>query len=172
MSYSIVFRLQLKESILILIFFTLVLASGIDLLSDFSEKTDLGHVIKEAVIVIISLTAIAWLLLDMRRQASEIMMLREELSAIKTPVQMPTKEVLEAKKTLGHVISQQFDDWNLSNSEKEVGWLLLKGLSLREIAMLRNTMEKTVRQQASSIYKKAGINGRHAFSAWFIEDVL
>jgi len=172
MSHSIVFRLQLKESVLILLFFTLVIASGIDLLSDFSEKTDLGHVIKEAVIVIISLTAIAWLLLDMRRQATEIMMLREELSAMKTPVQKPKKEVLEAKKTLGHVISQQFDDWNLSNSEKEVGWLLLKGLSLREIAMLRNTLEKTVRQQASSIYKKAGINGRHAFAAWFIEDVL
>jgi len=172
MSHSTVFKIQLKERILILIFFTLVIASGIDLLSDFSEKTDLGHVIKEAVIVAISLTAIAWLLLDMRRQAAEIMLLREELSVIKTPEQKPNKEVLEAKKTLSHVISQQFDDWNLSNSEKEVGWLLLKGLSLREIAMLRNTLEKTVRQQASSIYKKAGINGRHTFSAWFIEDVL
>lgn len=38
--------------------------------------------------------------------------------------------------------------------------------------MLRNILEKTVRQQASAIYKKAGINGRHAFSAWFIEDAL
>jgi DNA-binding CsgD family transcriptional regulator len=171
-SFSTVFKLQSKESILILIFFTLVIASGVDLLSDFSENADLSHVIKEAVIVAISLTAIAWLLLDMRRQAYEIKDLRNELSTIRKPGKTPTKEVLEAKKTLSHVISQQFDDWNLSNSEKEVGWLLLKGLSLREIAMLRNTLEKTVRQQASSLYKKAGINGRHTFSAWFIEDVL
>ncbi len=53
-----------------------------------------------------------------------------------------------------------------------LGWLLLKGLSLREISIIRETQEKTVRQQASSIYKKSGVNGRHAFSAWFIEDIL
>jgi len=70
------------------------------------------------------------------------------------------------------VISQQFTEWALSPSEKEVGLMLIKGLSLKEIAALRNTLEKTVRQQASSIYKKADINGRHAFSAWFIEDIL
>jgi DNA-binding CsgD family transcriptional regulator len=172
MAVFLVFKIQLKETVLILIFFTLVVASGIDLLSDFSENTDFGHVIKEAVILAISLLAIAWLLFDMLQQANEIRILRKELSIIKKPAQAPKKEVLEAKKTLSHVISLQFDDWNLSNSEKEVGWLLLKGLSLKEIAMLRNTLEKTVRQQASAIYKKASINGRHAFSAWFIEDVL
>jgi DNA-binding NarL/FixJ family response regulator len=171
-SSCIVFKMQSKESVLILIFIILVIASGVDLLSDFSENAELSHVIKEAVIVVISLIAIAWLLLDMRRQAAEIMLLREEISAIKVPEQKPNKEILEAKKNLSHVISRQFDDWKLSNSEKEVGWLLLKGLSLREIAMLRNTLEKTVRQQASAIYKKAGINGRHTFSAWFIEDIL
>jgi DNA-binding CsgD family transcriptional regulator len=168
----LVFKIQLKETILILIFFTLVITSGIDLLSDFSGSTDFGHVATEAVILSISLLAIAWLLFDMRQQANEIKILRKELSIIKTPAQKPNKEVLEAKKTLSHVISRQFDDWNLSISEKEVGWLLLKGLSLKEIAILRNTLEKTVRQQASAIYKKAGINGRHTFSAWFIEDVL
>jgi DNA-binding NarL/FixJ family response regulator len=48
----------------------------------------------------------------------------------------------------------------------------LKGFSLKEIAALRGTSEKTIRQQASSVYKKAGLSGRHAFSAWFIEDIL
>ncbi|MCK5396413.1 MAG: DNA-binding response regulator, partial [Gammaproteobacteria bacterium] len=80
--------------------------------------------------------------------------------------------VLDARTSLGNVINQQFNDWQLTNSEKEVGRLLLKGLSLKEIAAIRNTLEKTVRQQASSIYKKAELNGRHAFSAWFIEDIL
>lgn len=50
--------------------------------------------------------------------------------------------------------------------------LLLKGLSFKEIASVRDTMEKTVRQQASTIYRKANVSGRHAFSAWFIEDLL
>ena len=38
--------------------------------------------------------------------------------------------------------------------------------------MVRGTAEKTIRQQASSIYQKANILGRHSFSAWFIEDFL
>jgi len=58
--------------------------------------------------------------------------------------------VLEAKINLTQVISHQFDDWQLTTSEKDVGWLLLKGLSLKEIAAIRETLEKTVRQQASS----------------------
>ena len=50
--------------------------------------------------------------------------------------------------------------------------LLLKGLSLREIAQLRDTSERTVREQARSVYRKAGINGRASLSAYFLEDLL
>ncbi len=50
--------------------------------------------------------------------------------------------------------------------------LLLKGLSFKEIAAIRSTREKTVRQQASQLYAKAGVNRRYAFSAWFFEDFL
>jgi hypothetical protein len=50
--------------------------------------------------------------------------------------------------------------------------LQIKGLTLKEIANIRDTNDKTVRQQASSIYQKSGVNGRHGFSAWFIEDFL
>ena len=86
---------------------------------------------------------------------------------------MKTKKyVLDVRKKLGNVVTQQFSEWKLTDSEADVGWLMLKGLSLKEIAMVRSTLEKTVRQQASSIYKKSGVQGRHAFSAWFIEDIL
>jgi len=50
--------------------------------------------------------------------------------------------------------------------------LLLKGLSFEEIASVRDTKEKTVRQHATAIYRKSGLNGRHEFSAWFFEDFL
>ena len=49
---------------------------------------------------------------------------------------------------------------------------MLKGLSFREIAELRETREKTVRQQASSVYRKAGVAGRNELAAWFFEDML
>jgi len=161
-----------KEIVLILVFATVVVASGVDLVSDLSHGADAEHMIKEAIIVCLSLLAIAWLLRDLHQQRLEIRSLQQELDTANRSQAHPKKYVLEARRKLGNVVTQQFSEWQLTGSETEVGWLLLKGLSLKEIAMLRNTQEKTVRQQASSIYKKAGVSGRHAFSAWFIEDIL
>jgi DNA-binding CsgD family transcriptional regulator len=167
-----VFNIQPKEYYLILIFFLLLLASGIDLMIDFSAGTDFTHVAQEGVVFALSFIALGWLIFDIRRQTIEISTLRDELAAARKPEHKPEKYVLDAKINLSQVISHQFDDWQLTTSEKDVGWLLLKGLSLKEIAAIRQTLEKTVRQQASSIYKKAGLSGRHSFSAWFIEDAL
>jgi len=69
-------------------------------------------------------------------------------------------------------IQAQLLAWKLTKSEQEVALLLLKGLSFKEIAAVRQTQEKTVRQQATSIYGKANLKGRHEFSAYFFEDFL
>ncbi len=166
------FNIQAKEYYLMLIFFLLLFATGIDLMTDLGEGTDFNHVAQETTVFALSFIALGWLLFDIRRQTKEIVSLRNELACRRKPQQQPAKYVLEAKTNLSQVIAQQFDDWQLTGSERDVGWLLLKGLSLKEIAAIRETLEKTVRQQASSIYKKSGLPGRHAFSAWFIEDVL
>ena len=73
---------------------------------------------------------------------------------------------------LGEAIEGQFDAWELTPAEREIALLLLKGLSLREVATVRSTSERTVRQQARSVYRKAGLSGRAALSAYFLEDLL
>ena len=163
---------RIKETVLILIFATVVVASGADLVADLSHGADTEHIVKEVIVVSISTIAIAWLLWGLHQQRLEIRSLQHVLETANSPQAPPKKYVLEARKKLGNVVTQQFSEWMLTGSEIEVGWLLLKGLSLKEIAIVRGTQEKTVRQQASSIYKKSGVSGRHAFSAWFIEDIL
>lgn len=69
-------------------------------------------------------------------------------------------------------IESQFDKWGMTAAEREVGLLILKGLSHKEIATLRSTSEATVRQQAQSIYRKANLPGKTAFSAYFLEDLF
>jgi DNA-binding CsgD family transcriptional regulator len=69
-------------------------------------------------------------------------------------------------------MDKQFQDWGLTEAEREVGLLILKGLSHKEIAALRATTEATVRQQAQAIYRKAGLPGKTAFSAYFLEDLF
>ena len=73
---------------------------------------------------------------------------------------------------LGEAIDRQFLTWNLTDAERDVGLLLLKGLSLKEIAAVRVTSERTIRAQARSVYAKAGLSGRAALSAFFLEDLL
>lgn len=75
-------------------------------------------------------------------------------------------------KGLGDAIDEQFTRWNLTEAEREVALLLLKGLSLKEIAQIRSTSERTIRAQAQSLYGKAGVTGRAALSAFFLEDLL
>jgi len=68
-------------------------------------------------------------------------------------------------------IVEQLDEWEATDAERDVGQLILRGLSHKEIARLRNTSEATVRQQAQSLYRKANMPNKGAFSAYFLDDV-
>lgn len=69
-------------------------------------------------------------------------------------------------------ILQQFKSWDFTAAEIEVASLLIKGFSIKEISELRGSVDKTVREQASAIYRKAGIHSRAELAAFFIEDIL
>ena len=60
----------------------------------------------------------------------------------------------------------------MTPAEREVGLLLLKGLSHKEVAAARSTGETTIRQQALGIYRKSGLRNRSELSAFFLEDLL
>ncbi len=45
-------------------------------------------------------------------------------------------------------------------------------MSLKEVAEIRGTVEKTARAQSMSIYSKAGLSGRSELAAFFLEDLL
>ena len=69
-------------------------------------------------------------------------------------------------------IQQRFAQWNLSKSEQEVGLLLIRGFSMKEIAEIRGVTERTTRHQATSLYTKSGLANRTEFASHFIEDLM
>jgi DNA-binding CsgD family transcriptional regulator len=77
-----------------------------------------------------------------------------------------------ALRGLGEAMDRQFNDWSLTPAEKETAMFLLKGYSHKEIAALTTRSERTVRQHAVSVYRKAGLAGRHELAAYFFEDLL
>lgn len=69
-------------------------------------------------------------------------------------------------------LSDRFQAWGLTPAEQDVALFSLKGLTVAEIAALRETSEGTVKAQGTAIYRKAGVNGRAQFLSLFIEDLL
>jgi DNA-binding CsgD family transcriptional regulator len=106
------------------------------------------------------------------KQREEQLTLLRELEVARLEGQRWRNESRALLSGLGDAIDAQFSRWNLTEAERDVALLLLKGLSLKEIATVRTTTERTIRAQARSIYSKAGLTGRSALSAFFLEDLL
>ena len=107
-----------------------------------------------------------------RRQRDEHLQVIRDLEMARVQGQRWRNEARSHLNGLGEAIDTQFSRWNLSEAEREVALLLLKGLTSKEVAAVRATSERTVREQARSIYSKAGLTGRAALSAFFLEDLL
>jgi len=69
-------------------------------------------------------------------------------------------------------INTQLEEWQMTHSENEISWLIIKGYSFSEIALLRGVKENTTRYQATSIYTKAGVKGRAEFVAEVFQPLL
>jgi DNA-binding CsgD family transcriptional regulator len=106
------------------------------------------------------------------RQREEQLTLIRDLEIARLQGQRWRAEARSLLNGLGDAIDIQFSRWNLTEAEREVALLLLKGLSLKEIAAVRATSERTIRAQAQSLYSKAGLSGRASLSAFFLEDLL
>lgn len=83
-----------------------------------------------------------------------------------------TEELEKALAGIHAQIEHEFDKWGLTSAERDIALLMLKGLRLKDIAAARGTSERTVRQQAQAVYKKAGLDGRSDLAAYFIEDFM
>ena len=148
------------------------LMTSFDLLTDLGEGVVWWHVIIEGSVALIALVGVYYLLKGTFRLRKSLIKERE-LSAKLLEENLHWKEnskrFLEG---LSKSIDEQLDKWELTKSEKEVAFLLIKGFSLKEIAEYRSTAEKTTRAQATSIYSKSGLSGRSQLSAFFLEDLL
>jgi len=161
-----------KDIVLAAIFMFFLITGIVDLASDLDSGVSKVHFYHELVVILISLVALFIIIKSLIKIKKYNENLEHELAIAKQESQNADVQVRELRSELKNVVEKQFLKWELSKSESEVGLLLLKGLSLKEIAILRHTQEKTVRTQASAIYRKASLDGRHAFAAWFLEDII
>lgn len=130
------------------------------------------HLLTEAVATIV----FVWILVVFVRERQRV---ARDFAELRNAAQASERAMIErdtaAKQSTRHFLVQmqeQFDAWNLTPAEKDVALLLVKGLSLEEIAGLRESRAKTVRQHAANVYAKAQLEGRHQLAAYFLEDLM
>jgi len=149
--------------------FTLIgVMAAADLLIDSEEGVSGAHVFAEAAVVVIAIAAAAWLIRGLLIRTGELDL---RLASSHESAQAWREEAESLLLGLGASIDRQFGRWRLSVAEKEVALLLLKGLAHKDIARMRSISEATARQQATAVYRKAGVEGRNDLAAFFLEDL-
>lgn len=162
----------MKDLIIAVVLGLIMTLNSLDVVTDIGLGVPRWHIIEESLIVLASGLCFLYLLWEMRQRTVQMRQLAATLGSADRQLKDITEEMSRARHSYSEVIQQQFQAWGLTIGEQQVAMLLLKGLSFKEIAVVRDTREKTVRQQASTIYGKSGLEGRHAFAAWFLEDFL
>lgn len=158
--------------LLLIVFGAIAVLIGWDLLSDSAEGVDPLHVLVELALLVLAASMFTWLLMLVIRGRQQLSRMNTRLDSARVESHRWRERYRSTIRGLSEAIQDQFETWQLSKAEAEIALLLLKGLSLKEIAVVRETAERTVREQARAVYRKAGLAGRSELSAFFLEDLL
>lgn len=162
-----------KERFVINIILSIVaFMAAFDLITDSNEGVMVWHVLVEAGAGLLALFGIFYFMKDTFNLKHRLSDSLSENKQLKKEAEEWKSEANKYIEGLSKSIDLQLTKWNLSTAEKEVALLLLKGLSLKEVAEIRKTTEKTARVQSISIYSKSGLAGRSELAAFFLEDLL
>jgi DNA-binding CsgD family transcriptional regulator len=145
---------------------------GVDLFNDTGDGVAAWHVMVEAGAGVVSLIALFILLrgsFSLRRRLDAEIAGSASLREAAEHWRAESRRHVEG---LAKAIDRQLVAWKLTNAEKEVAFLLLKGYGLKEIARARQTSEKTARAQSTAVYAKSKLSGRSELAAFFLEDLL
>ncbi len=167
-------RLQKKQNQLLVIgVVVMIILCFMDLAEDFVQGEGWEHIGVELLTFLIGFGILLSLWLKANRYwHSSTSELGQSLDSSRSEVTLWKTEAARLKAGIAESIHKQFSAWGFTESERDIGLLLVKGFSLKEIAEFRGTSERTVRTQAAAIYRKSNLENRSQLSAFFLEDLL
>lgn len=83
-----------------------------------------------------------------------------------------TDQLKVASGAFAELLEVRFEEWNLTEAERAVAVLALKGFSVAEMAALRETAQGTIKAQCAALYRKADVSGRLQLLSLFLEDLM
>lgn len=161
-----------RVSLAVALFAAIAVLIGVDLAADSQTGVARGHLGLEGLVMALAAVGVIALWREFLTAEGLAARLSVDLDAARAQAIRYRDDARDALRGLGEAIDTQFERWQLTSAEREVGLLMLKGLSHREVAGIRETSEATVRQQALMVYRKSGLANRSELSAFFLEDLL
>lgn len=143
-----------------------------DAIDDFRSGGTAAHLALELLLALAAAAGLVVLWTRYLRIRSGLTAAQERLASARAEAERWRAQNDELLRGLSAAIDRQLAEWRLTGAEKEVCFLLLKGLSFKEIAAVRGASERTVRAQALAVYAKSGLGGRAELAAFFLEDLL
>jgi DNA-binding NarL/FixJ family response regulator len=161
-------RLQV---VLVVVFLVIVTGGIVDLILDQPTTLLSGHVLFEVAMVVVSLGAAAYLASGWLRALRSQRELEATIGRREAERDAWRERAGRALTVLGEAIGDQFRLWGLTPAERDTALMLLKGYSHKGIARRTGRSERTVRQHAVAVYRKAGLAGRAELAGFFLGDV-
>lgn len=82
------------------------------------------------------------------------------------------RELGAATGAFHEVIEQHFANWQLTEAERDVALLSIKGVSIADMAKMRSTRDGTIKAQSAAIYRKAGVSSRAELISVVVEELI
>ncbi|TGL80018.1 helix-turn-helix transcriptional regulator [Leptospira yasudae] len=122
----------------------------------------------EAAFGLLSIVGIFFLFQEIRHTQADIESAKVAIEGLKNKNQL----LVHTNQSFWESLQRQLEEWDLTDKEKEIALLLLRGMSNHQIAAIRGKSLKTIENQTFSIYQKSGTTGKLEFIAYFISPLL
>lgn len=146
----------------------IALLLAFDLASDYAAGHGPLHLLLEVPAVLLALSGLALFTHHAWVAHSAADALGRDLKALEAQAERWRREAQQSLEGLADAIDREFARWDLTEAERDIALLLLQGRSHKQIAAERRTSVGTARQQALSIYRKSGLEGRAGLAAFFL----
>lgn len=98
--------------------------------------------------------------------------LRAYLRLLQSEAERSRETIHMLRGNFDEVLRGKFEEWGLTTAERDVTLLIIRGLSVADIAAARNTAQGTIKAQSTSIFRKIGVGSKTELMSAIIDEFL
>ena len=107
-----------RDKIIALLLILIIIFKLGDLYVDFANQVESHHLIQEIILIILSSAIFVFLAFDIKKRSKQAQLLAQQLRVSKTHYDNLSKKVVETKTQFFESIAEQFEQWELTKTEK------------------------------------------------------